>query len=117
MTARIRVAPKEERTADGILFDSRREMQHYLQFRALEKSGAIAKLELQVQFVLWAHSGVLGTTDQIITPVAKYIADFVVTEKDGTRRVYDSKGHKTEIYRLKKKWFEACYPDLRIVEI
>ena len=114
MSGRIRVAPVEERTADGIIFASKREMGHYLQFRALDRSGAIAKLERQVPFQIFAAQ--LGAEVKAV-PVAKYIADFVITEKDGTRGVYDSKGHRTEMYRLKKKLVEACYPGLRIVEL
>ena len=109
MPARIKVASAEQRTADGIVFHSKREMQAYCGFRALEKSGQIKSLKLQVPFYLLA-----GGTPVV---VAKYVADFVVTELDGTVRVYDVKGYSTEMYRLKKKWFHACYPDLRIVEI
>jgi hypothetical protein len=120
------VAPAEERTVDGIVFHSKREAQHYIQFRALEKGGAIQKLEIQVPFALCAHGGLkhghgLAYAEYEPTappvPIAKYIADFVVTERDGSIRIYDSKGFRTPEFKLKKKLFEANYPYLRIVEI
>ena len=114
MSGRIRVAPAEERTVDGIVFASKREMGHYLQFRALERSGAILKLERQVPFQLFAAQ--LGSDIKAV-PVAKYVADFVVTEKDGTKGIFDSKGFRTEVYKIKKKLFEACYVNQRIVEL
>ena len=122
MSGRIKVAPPEQRTYEGILFQSKKEMEAYRGFRALEKSGAIRKLERQVVFPLFAY--VLREGSRCAT-VAKYIADFVVTELDGTVRIYDSKAWDvrkqkfvyTEMYTLKKKWFGACYPHLRIVEI
>lgn len=46
-----------------------------------------------------------------------YIADFLVTYKDGRQAVIDVKGVKTEVYRIKKKLFEYKYPDLEIVEV
>jgi hypothetical protein len=109
------VAPKEKRTVDGITFDSKREMLAYVnQFRPLMRAGI--KVEMQKPFPLLANR-VLGCTPASSTVISKYIADFVVTDPDGTLHVYDAKGYKTPEYRLKKKIFEANYPHLRIVEI
>ena len=111
MAARIKVAAAEDRTADGIVFHSKREMQAYCGFRALEKSGQIKKLNRQVAFPLLAYC------EGKPVRISEYRADFVITELDGTVRVYDSKGFRTEMFKLKKKWFGWCYPHLRIVEI
>lgn len=111
------VAPAEQRTMDGIVFHSKKEMQDYQRFAILLKAGSIKKLELQVKFPLLAFRLIETSLQGLAIPVAKYIADFVVTELDGTRRIYDSKGVQTPTYRLKRKIFEANYPDLRIVEI
>ena len=109
------VAPVEERTCEGIVFHSKREMIAYQGFRILEKSGQIAKLERQVPYDLWAwypdQQGV------VFSSVAQYICDFRVTELDGTVRLYETKGVSTAVYKLKKKIFCANYPHLRIVEI
>ncbi len=113
------VSSAEDRTFEGIIFHSRREMEAYRGFRILEKAGKIAKLERQVAFPLLAarleavpHGSLVDAV-----PVAKYLADFVVTELDGTKRIYETKGVATAVYKLKKKLFEANYRDLRIVEI
>lgn len=111
------VAPPEQRTADGIVFDSKHEMECYInQFRPLMRAGV--KVELQKSYALFACGGMaLGQHGLFPIDVCKYIADFVVTEASGQLRVYDAKGHPTPEYKLKKKWFAACYPHLRIVEI
>ncbi len=77
------------------------------------------KVELQKPFRLYAFYNVDGEPGPCLQKifVCTYEADFVVTEKDGTLRVYDAKGHRTAMYILKKKLFEANYPTLRIVEI
>ncbi len=102
----------ERRTFEGIVFHSIRECDAYRGFRMLEKSGQITKLAIQQEFALYAWSLKNGAV-----PVGKYIADFVVTELDGTKRIYESKGVRTPEYKLKFKLFHANYPDLRIVEI
>ena len=112
------VSAPEARTADGIQFHSRKEMLAYQNFKLLLDNGKIGKLELQVPFVLWAHQGNWNKTEHgQPVPVAKYVADMVITNLDGSREIFDVKGMKTAMYRLKSKWFTACYPNLRIVEI
>ncbi len=105
----------ERRTFEGIVFHSIRECDAYRGFRMLEKSGQIKKLERQVKFRLLAARLVLGIWTAV--EVSSYIADFVVTELDGTKRIYESKGVRTPEYKLKFKLFHANYPDLRIVEM
>ena len=121
------VAPVEERTAEGIVFHSKREKDAYVGFRILEKTGQIAKLECQVPFHLFAlrpraeiASGLAtdtGVISGVGVKVGIYIADFRITERDGTIRIYETKGVRTPEYKLKKKIFSANYPHLRIVEI
>ncbi len=118
MPGRYKVANKEDRTADGIVFDSRAEMLAYCnQFRPLMQSGI--KVELQKRFALFAAvpETIPSNGHFDCHKVCEYIADFVVTEKDGSLRIYDVKGHVNALYALKRKLFHACYPHLRIVEI
>jgi len=132
---------KAVRTAvDGLIFDSKHEAECYMQFRALERSGAIVKLERQVPFLIHAGtpdpepypyaiaSGAVGTMPAFVSdtvtmtlspkrkPICKYIADFVYEERqrDGSWR--DAKGMKTPVYKLKKKFVEAEY-GITIVEL
>ena len=112
MGGRIQVAPREERTRDGIVIDSKHEMQQYTYLRALERSATIRGLRTQVKYPLCAVDE-RGEKKQ----VSSYIADFVCEDRDGKTVVYDAKGHRTEMYKLKRKWFEWQYAPLRIVEL
>lgn len=105
--SRINVSPKEERTADGITFASKREMLRYGELKMLVRARVITNLELQPKFPIVIN----GQT------VCNYISDFRYRDLQGKVIVEDSKGMRTEIYRLKSKLFHACYPHLRIVEV
>lgn len=108
MAGRIQVAPKEERTLDGILFDSKAEMNRYAELKMLERAGIIKDLKLQPRFPLIpAHENERGLT---------YVADFAY-EENGHRIVEDVKGHKTDVYKLKRKLFRERYPELDFREI
>lgn len=109
--ARIQVCPPGDRTADGIVFHSKREMNVYLQFSSLLKAGTIMSLELQIPYEIR-----VTTPHGCQVTIAKWIADFVVTEHSGRQSIYDAKGHRTEMYRLKKKAVEAQY-GIRILEV
>lgn len=87
---------KAIRTAvDGIEFDSKREAEFYRKLLLLKKAGEIVELELQPEFS--------------ILDVAKYRADFRVKTKEGETVIYDVKGFRTPLYRLKKKLVEAIH--------
>ena len=98
---RIRVAPPSERSIDGILFDSKKEMQRYRDLVMLQKLGQVLFFLRQVPFRLPG-----GVT---------YRVDFVIWWPDGRTTFEDVKGHKTEVYRLKKRLVEAHYP-VKIIE-
>lgn len=97
---------------DGVMFDSKREANLYVHLKALERAGTIRSLERQVRFPLNA----LEASSLKETKVCFYIADFVCQDRDGRTCVYDAKGMKTAMYRLKKRWFELQY-GLRIIEV
>ncbi len=101
------VAKKEDRTADNIVFDSRREMLHYLNLRLLVRAGTITNLELQPSFPLIVN----GQT------ICRYVADFRFSDLDGRDNIHDVKGARTALYILKYKLFHACWPALRIIEV
>lgn len=87
-------------TVDGITFDSKKESKRYLELKAMEKVGAIQKLQLQVPFVLIEKSK-YGRS-------IKYVADFVYI-KNGSKIVEDVKGVKTPVYKLKKRLMAEKY--------
>ena len=96
---------KRVTTTDGA-FDSKREYCRWLDLVLLERAGEITGLERQIPFV-FEHNGVR---------ICKYIADFSYFENDGRDRVVeDSKGFRTDIYKLKRKLMLAFY-DITIRE-
>ena len=92
-------------TVFGITFDSKREAEHYMILRDMEKRCEIYGLQLQVPYEL--------IPDQVIDGVRMrktvYIADFVYRTPDGETVVEDSKGYRTEVFRIKKKLMALKY--------
>ncbi len=99
-------------TIDNITFDSKREAELYLSLKALERAGTIRSLERQVRFPLYA----VNINTQKAELVSTYVADFTFQDLDGRTCVYDAKGVKTPVYKIKKKHFELQY-GLRIIEV
>ena len=93
-------------TVDGERFDSKREAARYLELRLQEKQGAIQNLRRQVAFVLLND---YTRSDGKHIRGIKYIADFTYLGPGGDLVVEDCKGFRTDIYKLKKKLFEARY--------
>lgn len=79
---------------DGIKFPSKKEAYRYKELSMLQKAGIIKNLRLQVAFEL--------IPKQDGEQACKYIADFVY-EQDGKVIVEDTKGIKTEVYKIKRK--------------
>lgn len=99
---------------DGIRFDSQKEANRYLDLLVLEKAGLIQDLHRQVRFELQPSYKKKGKTIRAIY----YIADFVYYDTfKGQKIVEDTKGYRTEIYKLKKKIFEYKYPGMEIKEV
>ena len=86
---------------DGILFDSAREARRYGELKLLEKGGYISGLQLQVPFELIPNQK--NIDGKVVERKVSYIADFVYLDRDGRTVVEDSKGMRTEVYKLKKK--------------
>ena len=95
---------------DGIEFDSKKEADYYIHLKLLKKAGEIKDIGLQQRFVLQPGFKKNGVKYQPIT----YIADFVITNNDGTTEVVDVKGVETQVFKIKKKLFEYMYPDLNL---
>ena len=100
-------------TIDGIRFDSKREAQRWQELRLMERAERITDLRRQVKFVLIPSQR--GEDGKVIEKQVAYIADFVYL-KDGKTVVEDSKGYRTEVYRLKKKMMLYFF-HIRIQEV
>lgn len=90
---------------DGIVFDSKKEAARYKELCLLVRAKEIAELVRQPEFIL--QEGFIY--DDIKEESITYKADFMYTEKDGTKVVEDVKGYKTPVYRLKRKLFLKKY--------
>lgn len=93
---------------DGYLFDSKKESERYTELKLLERAGEISELELQPKFVLL--EGFRDRGGKWRRPIT-YTADFRYIENSDVV-VEDTKGMKTDIFRLKEKLFRHRYPDI-----
>ena len=92
---------------NDIVFDSRKEAQHYQKLQLMKQTGAVLKFETHKKFPLVVNGKNCGN----------YIADFVEHYPDGKVIVRDIKGfdrktnsyRQTPLFRFKKKVFEALY--------
>jgi hypothetical protein len=98
---------------NGIKFDSKKEMAYYIKLKLLEEKGEIKDLELQKTYELQPSFKLNGRTYRKIT----YRADFsYVTTEDDKLHVVDTKGFRTEVYKLKQKMLAYKY-EIEIEEI
>ena len=85
----------------GEKFDSRKELQRWLELRLLERSGEITELKRQVKFELVpAQKDEKG---KCLERAVTYIADFVYKDQQGKMVVEDTKGMRTKEYIIKRK--------------
>lgn len=99
---------------DGIKFDSKKESKRYSELKILEKANEISELRTQVKFELQPSFKKNGKTIRKI----EYIADFTYYDNKLNKYIVeDTKGYRTDVYKLKKKLFEYKYPHLSIKEL
>ena len=80
----------------------------------MERQGLIKNIKLQVKFELQPKYKKNNKTIRAIN----YIADFTYFDVNKSKIIIvDTKGYRTEVYKLKKKIFEYKYQDLEIKEI
>lgn len=96
----------------GKTFDSKKESKDWLRLKSMADSGLIKNLRCQVPFEL--QPKYITRDGRKIRPIT-YIADFVY-ERDDTKYVQDSKGMRTDVYKIKRKMFEYKYPDYIFIE-
>jgi hypothetical protein len=113
---RYRVAPKSERTVDGIVFHSRAEASHYRELLELQRQGHVIRILRQVPLHL--PGGVVYRLDFLVFWAPTF--EFPDEEDDGYEPALltfeDVKGHRSAMYTLKKRQVEALY-GIRIDEI
>ncbi len=98
---------------DNIRFDSKKEANRFIALKNREQAGEIANLSLQKTYVLLDGFTLNGKKIRPIT----YKADFVYFDKIKNKLIIeDTKGFRTEAYKIKKKMFESRY-GLEITEL
>lgn len=85
--------------ANGHIHDSKKEAKRCNELAILERAGIIQNLQQQVKFVLIPSQKLGG---KVAERECSYYADFVYTE-NGRQVVEDTKGVKTDAYKIKKK--------------
>lgn len=99
---------------DNITFDSKLEAKRYKELKLLEEAGVIKDLQLQPTYELIPTF----KKDKKTYRKTTYKADFSYYDNELKKTVIeDTKGFKTDVYKLKKKMFEYKYKDLVITEI
>ena len=91
-------------TVDGITFHSRREADYYGQLKMEKRArpALIKDFERQVCFELRVNGEL----------ICKHYVDFLITKLDGSYEVREVKGFATDVWQLKRKLFEAIYPEI-----
>ena len=110
----------------GIGFDSRKEAKYYLYLRQRIEQGEIEDLRMQVPYEIipsvYEDETVqlktkTKTVRRCVQKAVHYVADFVYLDKaTGKEVVVDTKGFRTEAYKLKKKLMRALR-GIDIVEV
>jgi len=95
-------------------YDSKTECKRALELKLLERAGEIRDLREQVTFEL--QPAFKNNQGKAVRKM-DYIADFTYYDnKLKANVVEESKGFKTEKYRLKAKIFQFKYPELFFIE-
>ena len=110
--------------ANGVVFDSKKEYNRYIELTLLSRSGAIKGLKRQVKFELIPaqyEPDIINSRGKVkkgklIERAVSYIADFVYTDENGKTVVEDTKGFRTKDYIIKRKLLLYMH-GIRIKEI
>jgi hypothetical protein len=111
-TGRYKVSAKEDRTFDNIVFDSKWELETYKLLKT--HLPADVKIHRQVEFLL--QPKFKNAEGKAIREI-NYVSDFLITRQENLianelpadALVIDSKGHLTDIFKLKNKMFMYKY--------
>lgn len=100
----------QKTVVDGITFDSKMESQYYLHLKKMKDEGFVREIELQPRYLLIPSFQKKGKTIRKM----EYIADFLITYKDGFQLVVDVKGMLTDSFKIKQKLFDYLHPKIEL---
>jgi len=93
---------------DGYLFDSRAEVDRYVELKLLEKAGEISDLQVHPRFELLPEV----RRNNRILPAIRYTADFSYLQ-NGEQVVEDVKGYITRDASLRMNLFQRLNPKIK----
>ena len=96
---------------DGLLFQSQKELDDYIDHKRLLQAGEIAGFLWQGVFVL--VEGGNSKKESAVT----YRPDVVVLHNDGTYEIREVKGKRTKDYNIKRKIIRNKYPNVKFKEV
>lgn len=82
-------------------YDSKKEHGRACELKFMERAGLISDLREQVRFELIPAQ--FDASGHCLERSCSYIADFVYLDKNGVQVVEDTKGVRTDVYRIKRK--------------
>lgn len=82
-------------------YASRKEHRRANELKLMQRAGIISDLREQVAYEIIPTQR--DTSGKIIERACSYIADFVYIDKEGNLIVEDTKGMRTDVYRIKRK--------------
>ena len=91
----------------GVVYASKSEARYAAHLDLLKKAGVIKAWEGQVRWAL-----IVGGEK-----VCTIVPDFRVTLADGSVELHEVKGYATALWKLKRKLFEALYPEVPYIVI
>lgn len=97
---------------NGESFDSKKEARRYAELKLMQRAGAITDLQRQVRYLLIPTQ--YDDNGRCVEKCCTYVADFVY-KRGNELVVEDTKGLRTEVYRIKKKLMLERY-GIRVFE-
>lgn len=92
---------------NGIIYDSAFEAKYAAELDWRKRAGDIKDWQRQIKFDLKINDVL----------ICKYIVDFVIIRKDDSREYVETKGFETRDWKIKRKLFQALFPDLNYIVI
>lgn len=88
-------------------YASRKEQRRAAELQLMQRAGLISSLREQVPYELIPAQR--DADGKLLERACRYVADFVYTDKDGRTVVEDTKGVRTDVYRIKRKLMLQVY--------
>jgi len=96
---------------DGLVFDSKKEAAKYGELLLLKRAGEVIDFKHHPKAFVLQGGYRCPQNGKWIRPIT-YTPDFWILYADGREVWIDTKGYRTEVYKIKLKLFREKYPEL-----